>query len=145
MESYECTGGKERCRRRNRKRTPTWHERHRKGLTYGQRLADKLALGMGSWSFIIIQTVFIVIWIVLNFVGFIFHWDPYPFYSAQSALFRPGGLCRAGHHDVPEQAKRAGPASGAGRLQNEHRGQKGNRVPADHPVADRERPNWTRL
>ena len=76
-------------------RTPTWHERHRKGLTYGQRLADKLALGMGSWSFIIIQSIFIVIWVALNFVGFIFHWDPYPFillnllFSVQAAYAAP--------------------------------------------------------
>jgi hypothetical protein len=26
----------------------TWHEKHRDTLTFGQMLADKLALGMGS-------------------------------------------------------------------------------------------------
>jgi uncharacterized membrane protein len=30
----------------------TWHEKHRGALTFGQRIADKLALGIGSWLFI---------------------------------------------------------------------------------------------
>jgi len=47
-------------------------------LTLGQKLADMLARGMGSWSFLIIQTTILVIWIVWNTVtGYEF--DPYPF------------------------------------------------------------------
>lgn len=74
---------------------PTWHERHRESLTYGQRLADKLALGMGSWTFLIAQTAFIVLWIILNLIGYIYHWDPYPFillnllFSVQAAYAAP--------------------------------------------------------
>jgi uncharacterized membrane protein len=34
---------------------------------------------MGSWAFISIQSVILVIWIVLNVVGWIRAWDPYPF------------------------------------------------------------------
>jgi len=73
----------------------TWHEKHLATLTFGQMLADKLALGMGSWPFIIAQTVLILIWIVLNFIGFIYHWDPYPFillnllFSVQAAYAAP--------------------------------------------------------
>ena len=49
-------------------------------LTYGQRLADKIADFGGSWTFIISFLVFILLWIALNVFwmmnkGF----DPYPF------------------------------------------------------------------
>jgi uncharacterized membrane protein len=49
------------------------------GLTLGARVSDRVASVVGSWKFIIIQSVILVIWMVLNVTGFIFHWDPYPF------------------------------------------------------------------
>lgn len=57
----------------------TWHEKHLETLTFGQLLADKLALVMGSWSFIVAQSSIILVWIILNVISFIYHWDPYPF------------------------------------------------------------------
>ena len=42
-------------------------------------LADRVAETVGSWRFIIIQSVLLGIWIVLNMIAFIDHWDPYPF------------------------------------------------------------------
>jgi uncharacterized membrane protein len=48
-------------------------------LSIGQRAADAVANGMGSWYFIIIQSIVLVCWIVLNVVGWVQHWDPYPF------------------------------------------------------------------
>lgn len=57
----------------------TWHEKHLETLTFGQLLADKLAIVMGSWPFIAVQSIIILIWIILNVIGFIYHWDPYPF------------------------------------------------------------------
>lgn len=50
-----------------------------KRLTAGQRAADAVANGMGSWRFIIIQSCLLAMWIVLNVAAFIAHWDPYPF------------------------------------------------------------------
>lgn len=49
-------------------------------LTYGQRLADKVASFGGSWTFIIYFGVFILIWIIINIV-FLANksFDPYPF------------------------------------------------------------------
>lgn len=73
----------------------TWHDRLTKTSTYGQRLADAVANGMGSWSFIIIQTAFVVLWMGLNYIGFVRHWDPYPFillnllFSTQAAYAAP--------------------------------------------------------
>ena len=38
-------------------------------LTTGQRIADGLASVMGSWAFIIVQSIMLAIWISLNIVG----------------------------------------------------------------------------
>lgn len=57
----------------------TWLDKHKETLTYGQRIADSVANGMGSWVFIIGQTIFVIIWMTLNVIGFIRHWDVYPF------------------------------------------------------------------
>ena len=73
----------------------TWHSKHKETYTFGQRIADAVANGMGSWSFIIIQTIFVIIWMALNVVGFINHWDVYPFillnliFSTQAAYAAP--------------------------------------------------------
>src|SRR3954452_19795711 len=48
-------------------------------LTRGAILADYVAEIVGSWRFIIIQSAILGIWIVLNMMAFINHWDPYPF------------------------------------------------------------------
>jgi len=57
----------------------TWHQMHADSLSFGQRLADRVANSMGSWRFIIIQSILVVLWMSLNLVAFIYHWDPYPF------------------------------------------------------------------
>ncbi|HLI05267.1 MAG TPA: DUF1003 domain-containing protein [Ktedonobacteraceae bacterium] len=48
-------------------------------LTPGQRIADKVAATVGSWPFIITQSIILAAWLVLNSVAIIKHWDPYPF------------------------------------------------------------------
>ena len=48
-------------------------------MTVGQRVADKVADTIGSWPFIITQTVILTIWIILNVTAWINHWDVYPF------------------------------------------------------------------
>ncbi|MGN6568872.1 MAG: DUF1003 domain-containing protein [Flavipsychrobacter sp.] len=73
----------------------TWHEKHKEALSYGDRLADAVATGMGSWRFIIIQTIIVIVWMGLNLVGFFYHWDAYPFillnllFSTQAAYAAP--------------------------------------------------------
>ena len=73
----------------------TWHDHHSDSLQFGQRLADKVANGMGSWRFIIIQSIIVAIWMMLNIVAFIYHWDPYPYillnllFSTQAAYAAP--------------------------------------------------------
>jgi len=73
----------------------TWHQKHIETLKMGDRLADSVANGMGSWKFIILQSIFVVIWMTLNVVGLINHWDTYPFillnliFSTQAAYAAP--------------------------------------------------------
>src|SRR5258708_19988740 len=55
-------------------------------MTTGQRVADKLATVMGSWAFIIIQSIILTFWITLNVIAYINHWDPYPFILLNLAL-----------------------------------------------------------
>jgi uncharacterized membrane protein len=72
-----------------------WHEKHQNSLSFGGRVADSVAKGMGSWKFIILQTVLVVLWMGLNIVGFMYHWDVYPFillnllFSTQAAYAAP--------------------------------------------------------
>ncbi len=55
-------------------------------LTIGQRIADSVAATMGSWRFIIIQSVILLVWIVLNITAYVQQWDPYPFILLNLAL-----------------------------------------------------------
>jgi uncharacterized membrane protein len=48
-------------------------------MTPGAALADWVAETVGSWRFIILQSALLAIWITLNVMAFIKHWDPYPF------------------------------------------------------------------
>ena len=72
-----------------------WHHKHVESSTNAERLADKVAALMGSWTFIIIQTVIVVLWMIMNVVAFVSHWDPYPFillnllFSTQAAYAAP--------------------------------------------------------
>lgn len=73
----------------------TWHDKHKQTLNFGDKLADSIAAGMGSWNFLIGQTIIVVIWMLLNVVAYVRHWDPYPFillnllFSTQAAYAAP--------------------------------------------------------
>ena len=73
----------------------TWHDKHLANSTFWQRVADKTATTMGSWTFIAVQTIFVIIWMTANIIGIINHWDPYPFillnliFSTQAAYAAP--------------------------------------------------------
>jgi uncharacterized membrane protein len=68
---------------------------HYDEATLGECVADSVAGVIGSWPFLITQTVIVSIWVVLNIVGFIQRWDPYPFillnllFSVQAAYAGP--------------------------------------------------------
>jgi uncharacterized membrane protein len=49
------------------------------GRTWGERVADFVAAWVGSWPFLIVQSVILVIWMTLNLMAWRYRWDPYPF------------------------------------------------------------------
>lgn len=63
--------------------------------SFGERAADRVAAGMGSWTFIIWQSAAVGVWVLANIVGWWQHWDPYPFillnllFSVQAAYAAP--------------------------------------------------------
>jgi len=64
-------------------------------MSVGQRIADATAKTIGSWPFIIGQTIIVVFWVILNLTAFVRGWDPYPFillnlmFSVQAAYAAP--------------------------------------------------------
>ena len=63
--------------------------------TRGERLADTISDRIGSWGFLIIQTVVVTVWVGVNVAGLALRWDPYPFvllsllFSVQAAYLGP--------------------------------------------------------
>lgn len=68
------------ARRQQRDRARAVH------LTRGQHFADAVTAVVGSWRFIIVQSGLLALWIMLNVVAWIQHWDPYPFILLNLAL-----------------------------------------------------------
>jgi len=62
---------------------------------FGERLADRIATGIGSWTFLIVQTLAVATWVLINIYGWINRWDPFPFillnllFSVQAAYTGP--------------------------------------------------------
>jgi len=85
---------------RGAKRSTVQHQHpvnviHHDEATYGERLADTIAAGIGSWRFLIIQTIAVLLWVLFNVIGLVNHWDPFPFillnllFSVQAAYTGP--------------------------------------------------------
>jgi uncharacterized membrane protein len=59
------------------------------------RLAERLARFLGTGRYLAAQTIIVILWIFLNGVGIVNHWDPYPFillnlaFSTQAAYAAP--------------------------------------------------------
>ena len=52
---------------------------HEEQLTFGERVSDRLAEVAGSWNFIFGFGLTLGIWILVNTVAYIHHWDKYPY------------------------------------------------------------------
>ena len=74
-----------------------WHPRVRSGeqLTFAEHAIDGLNAFFGSFKYLVWQTITVIVWIVLNLVAWMRHWDPYPFillnllFSTQAAYAAP--------------------------------------------------------
>jgi len=57
----------------------------------GEKFADWVYKNLGSWRFILVQSILVAIWVLLNATAYMQVWDPYPFifmnliFSLQSA------------------------------------------------------------
>ncbi|MFB7842867.1 DUF1003 domain-containing protein [Microbacterium sp. NPDC056052] len=69
----------------------TWHEQAKERLTLGERSADRLRNGMGSWAFVGVFMLFMAVWWVLNLTRTT-AWDPYPFILLNLFLSMLAGL-----------------------------------------------------
>src|SRR6478609_11542881 len=75
------------------KQQKTWHDRHKDSLTKGQRAADIMRNGMGSWPFVGSFIGFMLIWAAINTWALATKsWDPYPFILLNLFLSMLAGL-----------------------------------------------------
>ena len=80
-------------------------------LSLAQRIADRTTVVLGSWLFIFIQLVVVAIWMLLNMVAWVQHWDPYPFiflnlaFSFQSAIVAPIILMSQNRQDEQDRVR----------------------------------------
>jgi uncharacterized membrane protein len=67
-----------------------WHAEHKKHLTRGERAADLMRNGMGSWPFVGGFIGFMIVWAIINTITK--GWDPYPFILLNLFLSMLAGL-----------------------------------------------------
>ncbi|MET3719458.1 MULTISPECIES: DUF1003 domain-containing protein [unclassified Arthrobacter] len=71
----------------------TWHDKHKASLTKGQRAADIMRNGMGSWPFVGSFICFMLIWAAINTWALATKaWDPYPYILLNLLLSMLAGL-----------------------------------------------------
>ena len=63
----------------NKEREQDKHPVFKAKLTFGERASDVITQFCGTWKFIISVLVFIAVWISINMLAWLSHWDPYPF------------------------------------------------------------------
>lgn len=76
----------------NSPRNWNWHRAHKAKLSAGDRAADRLRNGMGSWMFVFLFILFMGFWAALNTVAGLHHWDEYPFILLNLFLSMLAGL-----------------------------------------------------
>lgn len=67
-----------------------WHTERTQHLTRGDRAADRLRNGMGSWPFVFAFVGVMIVWAIVNSTGAA--WDPYPFILLNLFLSMLAGL-----------------------------------------------------
>ena len=56
-----------------------WHKKVKGQLTTGEKAADAMRNGMGSWTFVLLFIAFLAVWAYLNTANGFHHWDKYPY------------------------------------------------------------------
>jgi uncharacterized membrane protein len=74
------------------------------------RFSETLARFLGTGKYLVGQTALVIIWIIINTIGIIHHWDPYPFillnlaFSTQAAYAAPLILLAQNRQDERDRA-----------------------------------------
>ena len=74
------------------------------------RISESTARFLGTGRFLVAQSVLVIAWIILNTIGLIHHWDPYPFillnlaFSTQAAYAAPLILLAQNRQDDRDRA-----------------------------------------
>ena len=74
------------------------------------RFSEGLARLLGTGKYLVAQTIFVIVWIALNGLVFVHHWDPYPFillnlaFSTQAAYAAPLILLAQNRQDERDRA-----------------------------------------
>jgi uncharacterized membrane protein len=74
------------------------------------RMSEAIARFLGTGKFLVGQSVLVVGWIILNTIGLVKHWDPYPFillnlaFSTQAAYAAPLILLAQNRQDDRDRA-----------------------------------------
>jgi uncharacterized membrane protein len=74
------------------------------------RLSERVARFLGTGRFLVGQSVLVLCWILLNTIGLVQHWDPYPFillnlaFSTQAAYAAPLILLAQNRQDDRDRA-----------------------------------------
>jgi len=80
--------------------------------SFGAQAADYIVTLVGSWKFIICQTILLIFWMILNIMWTMGRWDPYPFIllnlmlSFQAAFSSPL-ILMAGNRSAEKDRRRA--------------------------------------
>ncbi|MGH3253625.1 MAG: DUF1003 domain-containing protein [Trebonia sp.] len=74
------------------------------------RFSEALARFLGTGKYLVGQTALVIVWIIINTIGIIHHWDPYPFillnlaFSTQAAYAAPLILLAQNRQDERDRA-----------------------------------------
>ena len=74
------------------------------------RFSEALARFLGTGKYLFGQTLFVIVWIILNGAAIVHHWDPYPFillnlaFSTQAAYAAPLILLAQNRQDERDRA-----------------------------------------
>jgi uncharacterized membrane protein len=89
------------------------------------RVSEAIARFLGTGRFLVGQTVIVIGWIVINSIGYIYHWDPYPYillnlaFSTQAAYAAPLILLAQNRQDDRDRATVERDREVAARTQND--------------------------
>jgi uncharacterized membrane protein len=74
------------------------------------RFSEGLARFLGTGRYLVAQTIFVILWVILNSLVYIHHWDPYPYillnlaFSTQAAYAAPLILLAQNRQDDRDRA-----------------------------------------